>query len=247
MEIDNGFSLDSLFDGAMYCKQNKQGYRFSVDAVLAAHFLTVRKGDTVLDLGCGCGIIGLILMFRWKHLLLKVSGLEIQPTLADLARDNVVTNGFEELMTVVEGDLQEIDTCFPAESFSKVICNPPFYKPSRGRGSANNEAYVARHQVLATLEKVIDASRYCVKNRGNVIMIYPADGLAELLHVMRSRSLEPKRIQMVYSHKHDENAQLVLIDAVKNGGLGIKVLQPFYIYRDRNGPYSDAMQRLYDI
>ncbi len=247
MQPDTPYSLDSLFHGAMYCKQYKEGYRFSLDAVLAAHFPLIKKGDSVLDLGCGSGIIGLILMFRWKQLLLSVSGLEVQSSLVRLARENTILNGFEEMFTIVEGDLCEIEKHFPAESFSKVICNPPFYKTSNGRGNVNQEAYVARHQVLAKIETIIEASRYCVKNKGCVTIIYPADGLADLVHILRQNRLEPKRIQPIYSRQDDELARLVLVDAVKNGGLGIVVMKPFYIYRDEGDTYSDAMQKLYDI
>ncbi len=247
MQSDTAYSLDSLFHGAMHCKQHKTGYRFSLDAVLAAHFPLIKKGDSVLDLGCGCGIIGLILMFRWKQLLSQVSGLEVQSSLVRLARDNAVLNGFEEKFTIVGGDLCEIEKHFPAESFSKVICNPPFYKTSNGRGNVNKEAYVARHQVFATIENVIEASKYCVKNKGNVTIIYPADGLADLVYLLRKSRLEPKRIQPIYSRQGDELARLVLVDAVKNGGLGVVVMKPFYIYRNGGDTYSETMQNLYDI
>ena len=83
VELD--VSDDSLFDGRMVCRQPRQGYRFSVDSILLAHFSPVQNGDSVLDMGCGCGIVGLIMMFRWQTLLQKLVGLEIQPELAELA------------------------------------------------------------------------------------------------------------------------------------------------------------------
>ncbi len=247
MDNKRSFTVDSFFDGAIFCKQNKDGYRFSLDAVLAAHFPRFQKSDTVLDLGCGCGIIGIILIYRWKHLLKKVVGLEIQPSLAQLAKENIEVNGFTNVMHIVEGDIEEIGNYFKAESFSKVICNPPFYKTSRGRRNVNQEAYIARHQVKTTLEKVIDAARFCVQNRGYVTIIYPAEGIAELIGTLRSRKLEPKRIQLIYSHQEDETAQLVLIDSMKNGGEGAKLIRPLYIYSKKNGPYSKDMQKMYDI
>ncbi len=246
MNNDQPSSRDSLFDGAVICRQNIEGYRFSLDAVLVAHFSYFKKGDTVLDLGCGCGIIGLILSYRWKHLLNNISGIELQPSLAALARGNIIENGYEEYINIVEGDLKKIGRYYKPEIFSKIICNPPFYQPSRGRRSVNQEAYIARHQVEATLDDIVTSARFCVKNKGSVAMVFPAEGMAELLFTLRSKHLEPKRIQVVYSHREDEKARLVLVEAVKNGGEGVIISQPFYIYQKKNGPYSEEMQNLYD-
>ncbi len=240
-------SLDSLFDGAMYCKQNREGYRFSLDSVLVAHFLLPHNDASVLDLGCGCGIIGLIIMYRWKALLSKVVGLEIQPALFQLANENRVLNGFEEKLSIVEGDFCNIKNYFQPEQFSHVICNPPFYKPSQGRGNTNQEAYIARHQILADLTAIAKAAKYCVKNKGRVIMIYPSEGMAELVHILRENKLEPKRIQYIYSRKENSAAKLILIECIKNGGLGVRVLQPFYVYQGRGEEYSLEMQKLYNV
>ena len=240
-------STDSLFGGEMICQQPREGYRFSIDSVLLAHFSPIQNGDSVLDLGCGCGIVGLIIMYRWQRVLQEVVGLEIQTELAELAENNRRLNRFSEKFKVVEGDLRTIKTSFPAESFTRVVCNPPFYTSGSGRESSDRQSLIARHQVCASTEQTMAAASLVVKNRGSVSVVFPSDRLVELTGSMVTAGLQPKRMQMVYSYPGDGGtARLVLIEAIKNGGPGVAILPPFYIYQEKNGSYTNDMQRLYD-
>ena len=133
-------SCDTLFAGRLHCLQHRSGYRFSVDAILAAHFSPPLPGATVLDLGSGCGVIALICLYRWREQIASVSCLELQPGLAGLASRNMVMNGYAGKMEVVQGDLRHILDFFPAESFFQVICNPPFYKKNSGRPCQDQES-----------------------------------------------------------------------------------------------------------
>ncbi len=242
-----GVSCDTLFAGRLHCLQHRSGYRFSVDAILAAHFSPPLPGATVLDLGGGCGVIALICLYRWQQQIASVSCLELQPGLAGLASRNMAMNGYADKMKVVQGDLRNILDFFPAESCSQVICNPPFYKKNSGRPCLDQESFVARHQVHCTLQEVVAAAAAVVKNRGKVVFVYPATGLNALLVTLHQHHLVPKRLQTIYSYPDAvAPARLVLVEAVKNGGEGMQVLPPFYIYERRLGAYSMAMQRCYD-
>ena len=242
-----GVSVDSLFDGQIVCQQPRQGYRFSVDAILLAHFSPVQHGETVLDMGCGCGIVGLIIMFRWQMLLKELVGLEIQPELAEIACRNVRLNNFEKKFKIIEGDLRTIKDYFAAESFSRVVCNPPFYTSGSGRESACRQSLIARHQVCSSTDQVMAAASLVVKNRGSVSVVFPADRVVELTDSMLTVNLQPKRMQIVYSYPGKEaEARLVLVEAIKNGGPGVTICSPFYIYQKKNGGYTDEMQRMYD-
>ncbi len=237
------FSDDTLFDGRLICRQHKDGYRFSVDAVLLAHFCRPQKKGRLLDLGCGCGVIGLILCHR--HQELAVTGLELQPALARLARANSSANNFQHRFSVLEGDLRQIRDLLPPESFDLVVSNPPYRRPGSGRLNREDECAIARHELTADLGSVIAAAAFCVRNRGAVACIYPAERLAVLLAVMQQHRLVPKRLQPVYSYPEDDRARLVMVEAVKNGGEGVHLLSPFYIYQYPDGPYSKEMEKLY--
>lgn len=238
------FTNDTLFDGQLVCKQYKTGYRFSIDAVLCSHFCAPASNDTILDIGCGCGVIGLILALRYPKV--NITGIEIQHELADLARNNIQENNFESRMTVLEGNYRNLPDMAGPESFDLVISNPPYRKQGRGRLSPDSQRARARHEIDAGLSDLIKSAAYCVKNKGKIVIIYPAVRSIVLITELKKRNLEPKRFLPIYSYPGSLDATLVLIEAVKNGGEELNLLPPFYIYQFRNGPYTDAMQKLYE-
>lgn len=236
-------SNDSLFGGRLLCRQFRQGYRFSVDAVLAAHFLGPRPQDAILDLGCGSGIISLILAYR--HPEIRVTGLEVQTELAHLAGKNVIDNDLGGRVKIIHGNLRQIEEFMTAESFDGVVCNPPYREPGKGRVSLNEQRARARHEIDAGLDDIVRAASFSVKNRGSVVVVYPARRAMTLIAALKSRRLEPKRLQPVYSYPGSAEAALVLVEAVKNGGEEVRIQAPLYIYREQNGSFSDVMLNLY--
>jgi tRNA1Val (adenine37-N6)-methyltransferase len=244
---DTERTRDTLFDGELHCVQHRDGYRFSVDPVLLAHFVHLTTDERILDLGAGCGVIGLILLYRKNSSVKSLTAFEIQAGLAGLARENIELNQFQKKMAVVEGDLRNIKHYFSPESFSTIICNPPFYSVGSGRSSRNKEAEIARHQVNCTIPEVLSATALTVKNRGKVFIVYPASRVASLLMLLEQQRLRVKRMQLVYSYPDPSlSARLVLIEAVKNGGEGMEVMAPLYIYDKKDGTYTEEMQQFYD-
>ncbi len=235
---------DTLFGGGLVCRQHADGYRFSVDAVLAAHFCRPAARARILDLGAGCGVIGLILAHR--HPAVRVTGLELQPALAALAADNIHCNALQDRVRILEGDAREIGRVLAPESFDLVVCNPPYRPQGSGRASRGDEAATARHELSASLADMVRAAAFCVRNRGAVVFVYPATRLATLLHRLQERMLVPKRLQPVYSYPGDRRGRLVLVEAVKNGGEELLLLPPLYVYEWKNGPYSPEMRAMYE-
>ncbi len=237
---------DTLFDGKIVCWQYKQGYRFSLDSVLLAHFAPVRKDDTILDLGSGCGVLGLILLYRHRNNGIHVTGIEKQFELMELARLNIDENKVADSFHLVSGDVADTRKHFAPELFSLVISNPPFYSISSGRSSNRAEPLAARHRPDDGLEVFVDGVAYCLKNRGRVVFVYPAHLLSELFSAMTARRLEPKVLQFVFSYPDGKStAKLVLVQARKNGGNGLTIRPPLYIYQYQNGPYTEAVASMY--
>lgn len=237
---------DTLFDGELVCLQNQEGYRFSIDSVILAHFIRPDKGDIILDLGTGCGIISLIMCYRWKGILESITGVEKQSSLVTLAKRSIAMNGFDELCQVIKGDVKTLFQTVDRESFTKVVCNPPFYQSGTGRINKNREALLARHQISATLADFISAAAAAVKNRGTTYFIYPAQSLGDLLLLSKKNRLEPKKIMFVYSYPQPaKSAELVLVKCLKNGGSGVDIMAPFYVYKEKKGPYSPEMASCY--
>jgi tRNA1(Val) A37 N6-methylase TrmN6 len=235
-------SRDTLFSGKLVCLQHQDGYRYSIDAVLLAHFIAPKPEEKILDLGAGCGIVSLIVAYR--HPSVHVSSLEIQKKLISLLYKNRRLNNFDRRIDIVEGDLVEINTLVQAGSFDRIVCNPPYGKLGSGRMNSGSEQAVARHEIRATLADVSDAVLYSLKNRGKAAFIYPSGKAAVLLARLKEKRLEPKRFQIVYSYP-GSSARLVLVEAVKGGGEELEILPPFYVYDRPGGEYSREMARLY--
>jgi tRNA1(Val) A37 N6-methylase TrmN6 len=242
MTAEKDYTEDTVFNGRIKCLQHRRGYRFSVDAVLLANFIQPRQGDTILDLGCGCGIIPLILAYRNPSV--SVTGLEFQPDLAALARKNVTLNSRQERITIVQGDLREIEKYTTPGSFDWVISNPPYRRPGSGRINPGTEQALARHEQTADLAGVTRAANWGVRKRGRVAFIYPAVRGAAVISELRNSGLEPKRMLPIFSYP-GSSASLVIVEAVKQGGEELDILPPFYIYRERHGKYSPEMERYY--
>jgi len=235
---------NTLYNGELICCQYRDGYRFSVDAILVAHFCRVRGVAKVLDLGCGCGIIGLQLSCLYPGI--RVTGLEIQKDLVALARENVDRNKLNTRFEIIEADVCAIGNYLMAESFDLIVCNPPYRKCGSGRINQGEQAAIARHELKADLTDMLEGAAYSVKNRGAVVLVYPAVRFAYLVAALAEKKLSMKHFQSVYSYPESVQACLVLVEAVKNGGEECRILPPFYIYSEKNGTYSQEMQRMYD-
>lgn len=234
-------TLDTLFEGRLKVLQKKSGYRFSIDALLLAHFVETRPGDRIIELGTGCGIIPLILILRRKTQ--KVIGVEIQPSLADLARRNAALNRASTRIQIWERDFKKLAGKRWRETFHLVLCNPPYRRLGTGRINLGQEKAVARHEIKATLEDVLQTAYHLLKEKGRLSLIYPASRATDLIYALRKFHLEPKRWQFVYSRWNDE-ARLLLAEAVKGGHPHAQVLPPFIIY-DAAGEYTPQAQQLF--
>ncbi|MBM9519644.1 methyltransferase [Desulforhopalus vacuolatus] len=236
------YTEDTLFNGALLCRQHAAGYRFSVDSVLLAHFLDVKSGFSVFDLGSGCGVLPLILLYRNRDI--TCSGIELQPDLHHLATGNISAAGFTARSTIFNGDLRDIGHFAEAESVDRVISNPPFYPPGHGRASGGQEEEFARRQQNGGLAEFLAAARYLLKNRGSAVFIYPAEQGADFIVTAREEGMEVKNLRHVHSYPGGP-AKLTLFSCMKNGRSSLKVLPPLYVYEHKGGPRSEEVKTCY--
>jgi tRNA1Val (adenine37-N6)-methyltransferase len=216
-----GETLDDFLDGRLRLIQSARGYRFSIDAVLLAQFVTVRPGDVVVDLGAGCGIISLLLLLE-KPVAYAIA-LEIQGNLADQAVRNAALNGVTDRMGVLLADLRQVPLGQPVADV--VVCNPPFRRPGSGRVNPDLQRAIARHEIMASLNDILSAASAVLKPKGRLALIYPAGRLVDLLVRMRAFDVEPKRMQVVYPSMEEES-KLVLVEGARGGKGGVKILPP---------------------
>jgi len=216
-----GERIDCFMDGRLKLIQSKDGYRFSIDAILLAEFVTIRQGDVVVDLGTGCGVIPLILLLT--KLVGYAFGLEIQEELAGQATRNVLLNGFDDKMRVVLGDIK--NPPIAEESADVVICNPPYRQVKSGRINPDPRRAIARHEIMASIDDILRASRSVLRKKGRFALIYSSVRLADILARMRRFNLEPKKIQIIYPDLNS-GAKLVLVEAILGGRPGLKISPP---------------------
>ncbi len=240
LEIQEGEALDGLLDGRLKVLQKKRGYRFSVDALLLAHFVRLRRGDRICDLGTGCGVLPLLLAVRRPGI--RAVGVELQPGLADLARRNVILNGLADRIEILPGDIRNIKPLLPRGSFDAVVSNPPYRRVLSGRVNPDSEKAAARHEIKGTVADFVRTARYLLKPDGRAFFIYAAVRSVEILARMRAAGIEPKRLRMVHDDRGTPGA-FVLIEGRCGGGEELKVEPPLFLREA--GEYTEEMKRLF--
>jgi tRNA1(Val) A37 N6-methylase TrmN6 len=230
-------TLDALFDGRLTLAQSRSGYRFSVDALLLAYFVTVKSRQRVIDLGTGNGVIPLILAHL--HPSAALTGLELQPAMTDRAQRNVELNSLRDRIKILRADVRQIADRISAAEFDVAVCNPPYRRPNSGRISANAEKQAARHETHGDLHDFLAAAEHLLRLKGRMALCYSALRLTDLLTAMRQVRIEPKRLRIAHSFRQSE-ASLVLVEGVKGGRPGLAVAPPLILYSDAKS-YSDEV------
>ncbi|SDJ72121.1 tRNA1(Val) (adenine(37)-N6)-methyltransferase [Salimicrobium halophilum] len=221
--------------------QSASVFSFSLDAALLARFtyLPKTKGK-ILDLCTGNGVIPL---FFLNHSRVPITGVEIQERLYDMAVRNVKLNEAEDRVSIIHGDLRDMPDYFKNDKFDLVTVNPPYFKTSDEVVRNDNEHLtIARHEVYCTLEEVVESSSKLAKSGGKVSMVHRPERFIEIIELFRAYKLEPKRIQFVYP-KPGKEANMILIEGVRDGKSGLSILSPFYMYNEE-GKYTEEAEKM---
>ncbi len=223
--------------------QNKNKFRFGTDAVLLSHFAGIRKGDRVVDLGTGTGIIPILLAGRMAEA--SIIGVEIQSDMVEMSNRSIKMNRLETRVEIVEADLKDAPEKLGKGSFSLVVSNPPYKKAGSGITNPQDDMAIARHEILCTLEDVLLSASKLLQAGGRFAMVHRPERMMDILMGMRSVHLEPKRIRMVHSLIH-KAPSLVLIEAVSHGKPFLTLMPPLIMY-DENNQYTDQLKEIYHI
>lgn len=246
-QLKPGERIDDLQRSGYGIIQKEGAFRFGMDAVLLSGFADVRKGETAVDLGTGTGIIPILLEAKTPGR--KFYGVEIQPEMADMAGRSVLLNGLEEKVTIVQGDIKMLlkgTELLPAELFGRtdaVTSNPPYMKSEHGLRNPDDALAIARHEVACTLEDICKAASRLLRCGGRFYMVHRPQRLPEIITAMKEVRLEPKRLKLVHPFA-DKEANMVLIEAVRDGRPECKVEKPLIVYREP-GVYTDEIYDVY--
>lgn len=241
--LKDGERLDDLQCKGYHIIQDPARFCFGMDAVLLSGFAKAKKGEKVLDLGTGTGIIPILMAAKTDGE--SFTALEIQEESADMARRSVSYNHLDGKVQIVTGDIKDASKIFGASSFHVITTNPPYMIGTHGENSPSEAKAIARHEVLCTLDDILRESARLLMPGGRFYMVHRPFRLAEILSKMVEYKIEPKRMRLVYPYI-DKEPNMVLIEGLRGGKSRMTVEAPLIVYKEV-GVYTDEIYELYGM
>lgn len=220
---DDDLTDDGFLGGRLAILQPRDGYRAAMDPVLLAAAVAARPGDRVLDIGCGAGVAGLCLARRVPGI--HLTGLDIQPAYAHLARRNADRNGLA--MTVATGDIMVLPEELRGTAFDHILTNPPYF-PARGGTAARNAGRETALRESAPLGGWVAAAARRLRPGGTLTMIQAADRLPDVIGAMPP-SLGSIILRPV-APRTGRPAGRIILSARKGGRAAFRLLAPLVLH-----------------
>lgn len=223
--------------------QDSDMFSFSLDSVLLPNFVTLNKKITnILDIGCGNAPIPLILSTKTNA---KITGIEIQESVYNMAVESVKINNKEDQITIINEDVNEFYKNEKTDKYDVITCNPPFFKYIESSNiNKNDYKTIARHEVKLNLNQLFTIARKLLKNNGVIAIVHRPERFLDVVMEMKKNNIEPKRVQFIYP-KTNMEANIMLIEGTKNGNPGLKILPPIYSHKE-NGEYTDTVKKYFE-
>lgn len=242
---------DLIKDDERLDELNRKGYKiiqhpkkfcFGIDAVLLCAFASVREGEKVLDIGTGTGVIPILMEARYGGS--SYHAIEIQSDICDMAMRSVAYNNLADKIKVINDDVKNALNIYKRHSFDVITTNPPYMTTGVGIVNDYDTKAISRHEICITLEEIISISASLLKEKGRLYMVHRPHRLMEIMSLMKSHSLEIKRLRMVHPYV-DKEANLILIEASYRGGSFMKVMPPLIVYNP-DGKYTTEVADIYE-
>jgi len=236
--LKDGERLDDLEYKGLEIIQSEDGYRFTGDSVLLANLSNVKRGDRVVDIGTGSGIIAILIAAKFSPS--KVIGVEIQERLADMAKRSVVHNGLTDTVEIVCAPAQGVEKII-GTGFDVVVSNPP-YDENVKEGTSEKE--ICKSEVCLNVSDCVKCAAALLKFGGSFFMVNKARRLTDAIFYMRTYNVEPKKIYFIQP-KDEKDVDTFIIEGKKGARPSVVIPKPITIY-DSNGNYTEFSRRLYN-
>ena len=233
--MTEGLTVDGALGGAVTLVQPRRGFRFSLDAVVLARFAAEDPVSAVLDLGCGCGVVGLCLLTLGGAE--RLEGVDIQAEMVSCARKSARRSGVLERAVFRVADYRKADGSVSRGGFPLVVSNPPYRPTVGGRISPRPTVAMARHEVCGTVSDLARAAARALQPRGSFCIVYPATRLPVLLAACTQAGLEPRVLRCLHP-RVGQPARLVLLRCSKGRGEGLVVRPPLILHDEGDGKYT---------
>ena len=223
--------------------QNNNGFCFGMDSVLLSDFAKeIKPESNVIDLGTGTGILPILLSSKTKNT--KITGIEIQKEVAEMANRSIMLNNLQNRIQIVCENIKNLKTIYKPNTFDSVITNPPYKKSGTGGTNIEKIKLISRHEITATLEDFISVAQYLLKDKGSLYLVHRPERLADVIIELCKHKLEPKILKFVQPNSQKE-PNLILLKAVKNAKPHLKLCKPLYIYNE-DGKYTEELLKIYN-
>lgn len=242
IKLKDNERIDDLQLNNLKIIQNKDGFCFGIDSVLLSDFSKeIPTGSTVLDLGTGTGILGILLCGKTK--LSKIYGIDVQEEVCQMAKRSIKLNNLENRFEIINDNIKNLNTIFENCSIDAIVSNPPYKKDNSGLKNESKTKLISRHEITATLEDFIEIASKLLKNNSSLYMVHRPERLSDLFYLLRKYKLEPKKLRMVQSY-FDSKPKLVLVKATKNAKSFLNIENPLIIY-NKDGTYTNEILKIY--
>lgn len=240
--LKDGERIDQLFSTDVKIIQNKAVFSYSVDSVLLSRFPKLPKDGLIVDLCSGNGAVGLFASTATKAKIIEV---ELQERLADMGQRSILLNNLSHQVTMIHDDLANLLNHVPRGKVDLLLCNPPYFKVSETSKKNLSEHYLlARHEIATNLDHICQVTQQALKSKGRLAMVHRPDRFLEIVETMKKYRLAPKRVQFIHP-KVDKDANMVLIEAIKDGSPdGMKILPPLIVHH-ADGSYTKEVFEIY--
>jgi len=231
IELNEGERVDDLERCGFKIIQNTEKFCFGMDAVLLSGYAYAKRGEKVLDLCTGNGIIPILLAAKTQAE--RIVGIEIQRDIADLAKRSVTANGIGDRVNIICADIKETEDYLQAGIFDVVTCNPPYMIDNHGIKNPDSPRAIARHEILCNFDDVARIASRMLRPGGKLFLIHRPFRLTEIFETLTKYNLEPKRMKLVHPYVNRE-PNMVLIEANLNGRRRLTVERPLIVYESPN-------------
>lgn len=240
--LNDNERIDQLFSTDVKIIQNKEVFSYSIDSVLLSRFPKIPSKGLIVDLCAGNGAVGLFAATKTKAKIIEV---ELQERLADMGQRSIELNKLQDQVSMINDDLKNLTNHLQRSCVDLILCNPPYFKATEtSKKNASQHYLLARHEIRTNLEEICQISQQVLKTKGKLALVHRPDRFLEIIDTMKRYHLAPKRVQFVYP-KASKAANMLLIEAIKDGSLdGMTFLPPLIVHKD-NGDYTDAVHTIY--
>ena len=225
--------INDLYDYGLKIYQMEDKFKFSLDSILLAEFVELKQNTKqIVDFCTGNAPVPLILSTKTTA---HIYGFEIQSKISKLASLSVRENSLDSQISIVNANFSDVLEYVLPESIDAVTCNPPYFKYDKNSSLINDdeEKAIARHEITMTLEDIMVAAKYILKNKAPLYIVHRCDRLDEILSCLEKYNFKIKKLQFIYAG-YDKEAIMVLVKATKNGKSGsLKVLPPINVLKHR--------------